>query len=213
MTSRRISGLVIAAVLSSSACLQKEVSQTWYLDPTGAVAWVVIEKDVRSDAQAPADRHEEELSWYEAVTRENHPMARGFRALGAANLRTRILRSEVPFTVVTEGRFAGLDELGQRIISTSGLAGTSVIRRDGNASEWTFTVRDPHAEALKPNEDVVALLGDLDKLQVVLVRGRFESAQLMEISDDRRVAKFNQAQTKEMDENAMVVIKLRWTFR
>jgi len=142
--------------------------------------------------------------------REVHPAARGFRILGAAKLRTRILRSEIPFSVVTEGRFAALDDLGQRIISTSGLAGASVLTRDGASREWTFTIRDPHAEDSRPDEDVMALLGDLDRLQVVLVTGRFESAQLFEISADRRVATIDRAQLEKMDESAVLVLKLKW---
>lgn len=210
MTIRRAFTMLIAAGLASGGCLLKDVSHTWYLDSTGAVTWVVIEKDVRSDAQAEADRRSEEETFYQDVLREVHPAARGFRALGAARLRTRILRSEVPFVVVTEGRFEGLEDVGQRIISMSGLAGTSVLTRDGASREWAFTIRDPHAEDTRPNEDVMALLGDLDTLQVVLVTGRFESAQLFELSADRRVAKLDKTQLNDLDENATMVLRLRW---
>ena len=210
MTIRRAFALLIAAALVSGGCLLKDVADTWYVEPDGGVTWVVMEKDVRSDAQAEADRRNEEETFYQDVLREVHPAARGFRALGAVRLRTRILRSEVPFTVVTEGRFDSLEELGRRIISMSGLAGASVLTRDGASREWTFTIRDPHAENPRPNEDVMALLGDLDTLQVVLVTGRFESAQLFELSADRRVAKLDRTQLNDVDENAIVVMKLRW---
>ena len=200
-----------AAVVLGSGCLIKEVSETWYLDETGAVTWVVVEKDVRSDAQAAADRQNEEQGYYDAVRREDHPVARGLRALDAARLRTRILRSELPYTVVTEGRFTNLEVLGQRMIAATGLAGTSVLVCDGAAWEWTLSVRDPHAENTKPNEDVTALMGELDKLSVVLANGRFESAQVFTISSDRRVATFDEDQIKDADENAVVVLRLRWT--
>ena len=211
MTIQRAILVIAAAALTSGGCLLKDVTETWYLEPDGGVTWVVMEKDVRSDAQAEADRRNEEETYYQDVMREVHPAARGFRALGAARLRTRILRSEIPFSVVTEGRFAALDDLGQRIISMSGLAGTSLLTRDGASREWTFTIRDPHAENSRPDEDVMALLGDLDTLQVVLVTGRFESAQLFEISADRRVARIDRAQLKDMDESAVLVLKLKWT--
>jgi hypothetical protein len=210
MTTRPILASLAAAAVLGSGCLLKDVTHTWYLDETGAVTWVVIEKDVRSDAQAAADRQNEELAYYAAVKAENHPAARGLRALGAGQLRTRILRSELPYTVVTEGRFANLEELGQRMITMSGLAGTSVVTRTGNTFEWTFSVRDPHAEDVKPNEDVQALLNDLDKLHVVLATGHFESAQLFEISSDRRVATFDESQLKDVGGDAVVVLRLRW---
>jgi hypothetical protein len=210
MTIRRTFAALAAGALLSGGCLLKDVTETWYLDETGAVTWVVIEKDVRSDAQAPADRLAEEQAYYDAVKAENHLVARGLRALGAAGLRTRILRSELPYTVVTEGRFTNLEELGQRLITMTGLAGTSVVTRLGGTFEWTFSVRDPHAEDVKPNEDVQALLNDLDKLQVVLPSGRFESAQLFNISSDRRVATFDESQLKDADEDATIVLRLKW---
>jgi hypothetical protein len=210
MATRPILAILAAAAVLTGGCLLKDVTHTWYLDETGAVTWVVIEKDVRSDARSPVDRQDEELAYYAAVKAGNHPAARGLRALGAGQLRTRILRSELPYTVVTEGRFANLEELGQRMITMSGLAGTSVVTRTGNTLEWTFSVRDPHAEDVKPNEDVSALMGDLDTLQVVLARGHFESAQLFDISSDRRVATFDESQLKDADENAVVVLRLKW---
>ena len=210
MTIRRALSALVATMLLSTGCLLKDVTETWYLDENGAVTWVVMEKDVRSDAQAPADREEEERTYYAGVKTENHVVARGFRALGGTQLRTRILRGELPFTVVTEARFSGLDTLGQRVIIATGLAGTSVVTRNGDAFEWTFTVRDPHAESPKADEDVSALMGDLDKLQVVLARGHFESGQLFSISQDRRVATFEESQLKDADENAVVVLRLKW---
>jgi hypothetical protein len=57
----------------------------------------------------------------------------------------------------------------------------------------------------------MALLGDLDTLQVVLVTGRFDSAQMFEISADRRVAKIDRTQLNDMDENAVLVLKLKWS--
>ena len=213
MTARPMLAALTAAALLSGGCLLKDVTETWYLDENGAVTWVVMEKDVRSDAQSPADRQTEELAYYEAVKAENHPAARGLRMLGAAKVRTRILRSELPYTVVTEGRFGNLEELGQRLITMTGLAGTSVVTRTGNTFEWTFSVRDPHAEDVKPNEDVQSLMNDMDKLQVVLVSGHFESGQLFEISSDRRVATFDEAQLKDVDEDATIVLRLKWKIR
>lgn len=213
MTIRAAFAAVMTAAVLSAGCLLKDVAETWYLDENGAVTWVVAEKDVRSDAQAPADRDEEERAYYQSVKQENHPAARAFRALGADKLRTRILRGELPFTVVTEGRFSGLDVLGQRVIIATGLAGSSVVTRDDNTFDWTFTVRDPHAESPKADEDVTALMSDLDKLQVVLTKGHFDSGQLFTISKDRRVATFDESQLKDVDENTVVVLRLRWRTR
>jgi hypothetical protein len=213
MTIRRTFAAVAAVALVSGGCLLKDVTHTWYLDETGAVSWAVIEKDVRSDAQNAADRQNEELAYFQAVQTGSHPVASGLRTLGAADLRTRVLRGEVPYTVVTDGRFANLEELGQRLIMWSGLIGTSVVTRAGDTFEWTFSVRDPHAQDARPNEDVQALLNDLDKLRVVLTSGRFESGRLFAIGPDRRVATFDESQLKDVDEDATIVLQLKWTVK
>lgn len=212
MTPRHTLVALTAAALLTGGCLLKDVTQTWYIAGDGTVTWVVIEKDVRSDAKALVDRQSEELGYYQAVVREDHPAARGLRALGVAHLRTRILRSELPYTVVTEGRFTGLDAIGQRLIAMTGLAGTSVLVRDGTSWEWTFTARDPHAADanVDVDDDVASLMNDLDKLEAVLQSGRFESAQGFTISSDGRKATFDEDQLKDVDEDSVVVLKLRW---
>ena len=208
---RQWTAIVVAAAMSLlSGCLIKDVNQTWYIGDDGAVTWVVIEKDVRSDASAAADRQAEEQAYYQAVVTEVHPVAQGFRAVGAARLRTRVLRSELPFTVVTEGRFQGLDILGQRIIGASGLTGSSIVERQGTGWQWTFTVRegDEHRDV---SDDVQALLADLERLHVVLVTGQFESAEGFTLSSDRRVATFSEDAMAAADASGVLVMRLRWT--
>ena len=56
-----VCGVVVAAAVCGG-CLQKEVGQTIYLSPSGAV-WTVIERDVRSDEKDPASRIREEQDY------------------------------------------------------------------------------------------------------------------------------------------------------
>ena len=215
MTLRHTLPALVAAALFSGGCLLKDVSETWYIAEDGAVTWTVIEKDVRSDAKSAVDRQNEEMGYYEAVVKEDHPIARGFRATGAADIRTRVLRGELPYTVVTEGRFTGLDVLGQRLIAATDLEGTSAIVRDGDAWEWTFSVRDADTPEGDPsaNDDADALLNDMDTWQAVLAGGRFESAQGFTLSSDKRVATFDENQFKDAADDVVIVLKLRWTTR
>jgi hypothetical protein len=195
-----------------SGCLIREVSQTWYVAGDGGVTWVVIEKDVRSDAAAAADRQSEEQTYYQAVTSEIHPVAQGFRAVGAARLRTRVLRGELPFTVVTEGRFPGLDVLGQRVLAAGGLTGASIVVHEAGAWEWTLTAREGTSDLDRDvSDDVQALLMDLERLNVVLVAGRFEAAQGFTLSPDRRIATFAEDAERQADASGVIVLRLRWT--
>jgi hypothetical protein len=195
----------------TSGCLLKDELHTWYVDRIGGVVWVVTEKDVRSDAQAAADRDGEEAAYWASVKSETHHMARGLRLLGAEAMRTRVLRAESPFTVVTEGRFSGLGELGQRLIVHAGLTGSSIVTRPDGIWEWTMTVRDPHAtgdSVERVDDGLTALLASLDKLQIVLVSGRFEAATGFDLSSDRRIASLTEEAPKS--DETTITLMLRW---
>ena len=208
-------GMVMAALASvlTSGCLIKEVTQTWYVDDTGGVSWVVHERDVRSDAQAAEDRAREEAEYWLAVQQDRHSMVQAFRELDGARLRTTILRTSVPYSVQTEARFAGLDVLGQRLIAAIGSTGTSMIVRDGAIWTWTFAVRDPSAlgNTGEPTEAITDLLTALERLHVVLVNGRFESAEGFKLSKDRRVATLNLQESDSAGaETPVVTLRLVW---
>ncbi len=214
MTGRFIPAVVVALTLSSG-CLQKDQTETWYLDSHGAVTWVVTESDVRSDAQALADRQAEEQTYQLAVQRQDHPIARGFRELGFENVRTVVLRDDVPFTVRTQARGVALDALGLRIIQRTGLSGTSVLARDPNLWTWNFTARDPRAQdvTVPPDDDLSALLDGLSGLKVVLVDGRFESAVGFSLSGDKRVATLvdpDNQRASDGTDNSVMTLRLRW---
>lgn len=200
--------MVVLAGLLTVGCLLKVDTHTWYLEPdTGEVTWMVSERDVRSDAKAAADRLNEETTWWNEVQAGSHSTARAFQRLAALDVETRVLRSRVPFHVVTEASFPAIDELGRRLILVGGLSGTSTIRREGDLVQWTMTVRDPHLAGEPSDEDVSALLGGLSELRVVLARGRFESATGFALEQDRRVATFEEPD----DEADVMVLQLVWT--
>ena len=104
-------------------------------------------------------------------------VALGLRELGGVDLRTRIIRSRVPYSVVTDATFPGIDDIGRRLIAHAGFIGSSTLEYDGNAAQWTLSVRDPHAEDAPGSEGVGELVLHLDSLRIVLTEGRFESGQ------------------------------------
>jgi len=178
------------AALFTTGCLLKETSETWYVNGAGEVLWVVTEKDVRSDARADADRRAEENEYWLAVQQQRHPIAAGLQEIGGTKVRTLVLRGEAPFTVQTDARFTGLDELGRRLLAAIGAIGAAVVTRDGPTWEWTLVMRDPSAltSVTEPSPNVNALITDMDSLRVVLSRGRFSAAEGFSLSSDGRVA-------------------------
>jgi hypothetical protein len=215
MTRFQATAILIALAVPMAGCLVKDTAQTWYVNGSGEVTWVVTEKDVRSDANALADRQQEEGEYWLAVQQQRHAVAAGLQELGGGKLRTLVLRPESPYTVQTDAHFASLDELGRRIIAATGLTGTSILTRDGAAWEWKIVVRDPSSmagAANEPSDGVSALLGDLESLRVVLTAGHFESAQGFIISSDRRVATFdrNNEKSSPATEEPLATLRLSW---
>jgi hypothetical protein len=176
------------------------------------VTWAITEKDVRSDAQSPIDRQNEEWSYITAARAQNHPVARGLAELGPLEIRTRLLHATVPFSVFTEAKFVGVDVLGAQLISHLGLAGTSVVTRAVDGTTWTFTALDPHATngASEPDDDLTAAVGTLDGLRVVLIDGRFLAADGFDLSSDRRVATLKTLDDEPSKDNDKLVLRLSW---
>jgi hypothetical protein len=210
---------MVGLAVTASGCLLKDRTDTWYLEPNGVVTWSVLEKDIRSDAKAAADRQTEEGTYMADVRNQVHPIARGFRALGAAEIRTKILRGSVPYSVVTEARFASLEVMGQTIIVRSGLSGSSILERDAVGATWTLTIRDPHAPDTpdQGDQDLSSVIEGLAGLKVTLTDGRFLAAgtQGFDISSDGRVATLlaDKDDEKAFEDGALIVKKLKWTVR
>ncbi len=208
--------LAICAVLAAplTGCIVKDTVQTWYVNGAGEVTWMVTEKDVRSDANAIADRQKEEAEYWLAVQQQGHPVAAGLLELGGSKLRTLVLRGESPYTVQTEARFTGIDEIGRRILAATGLMGTSIVTRDGGAWDWKLTARDPSSPmgAVEPSDNVAALIGDMETLHIVLTTGHFESATGFTLSSDKRVATFDKRDEKsgQTPEEPVMTLRLVW---
>ena len=192
---------VDGAVVLGAGCLVKDDIATWYLEPSGAVTWSVMEKDVRSDAENIVDRQTEEANyiaavravepshgaWLRRARRHRRPHAHPPRH-GAVHRRDR---GQVPERWPSWG-----PDLLQRL----GLPGTSTLTQAEVGTTWTFSVRDPHAPeaSAQPDDDLSALSSGLDALKIVLTEGRFVAAEGFELSGDRRTATMIQARRRRL---------------
>lgn len=209
--------LEIAAFLAATAlvipgCLLKETTQVCYIDASGGVTWVITETDVRSDANNATDRQQEESVYWLAVQQQRHPIAMGLQELGGTKVRTTALRTEAPYTVRTEARFSGLDEIGRRMLAAIGALGESTMKREGTKFEWKMVARDPHSigSVNEPSEGVSAVLSEFDSLRIVLLTGKFESADGFEISRDGRIATIDKKLGENQPEEQAITIRLAW---
>jgi hypothetical protein len=173
-----------------AGCLHKETTHTLYLAPDGAVTWMAVERDVRSDDRNPAARSAEETAYVAAVAAGVHPIRSGLAALGPLSERTQVLRAERPFIVLTEAQFAGIDGLVGRMLSDLGVPGRATLTRTG--ARATLTISVDVAAALADESErstpVTDLLEDLARYRIVLTDGRFVAASRFRLSDDDTAA-------------------------
>jgi hypothetical protein len=210
---RRLAGIIaIAAAAANAACIKEDTTATWNIDAAGRVHWRIVEQDVRSDAAARGDRVAEEATYLSTVQARIHDAGRGLTRLGASGLKVTIIDATPPYSVVTEGDFTGLDELGQRLITRYGFSGTSQVTRDGSTWTWTFELSDPKAGTSSDTDDATNELGALfgDRLRVLLRDGRFVAATGFTMDADGRVAQLNADDKLEAGDNEMLTLTLCW---
>ncbi len=193
---RKLTGtIVVAAAVSAAGCLQKETTHTIYLSPDGRATWTVVETNVRSDEKDPARRAAEEQAYILAAEGSDHGVGRGLAALSPARLRTRIIRGERPFVVVTDAEFGSIEFAAQRFATGLGLPADVLVTHDGAVT--TIRVRIDAAQAMandrqKPEEEggdpLAALAEDLDAYRFILTEGRFVSAIGFTLAGDDTIA-------------------------
>ncbi len=187
--------IVMAAAASAAGCLQKETTHTIYLSPDGRATWTVVEKNVRSDEKDVARRAAEEQKYILAAEGSDHGVGRGLAALNPARLRTRIIRADRPFFVVTEAEFSSIEFAVQRIVMGLGLPADVLVTYDGPVTTLRVRIdavqavenakRKPEGEPDNPLDD---LAEDLDCYRFILTDERFVSAIGFTLASDNTVA-------------------------
>jgi hypothetical protein len=200
-----VCGVVVAAA-ACGGCLQKEVGQTIYLGPSGAV-WTVIERDVRSDEHDPASRIREEQDYVLAARAGQHGVARAFRSLGAQGVTTTLLRRERPYSVMTEARFPDVRQLALAILREFKIQGEATLVKQGCRTKFGIRVHVEQEPGASEENSLEALLAELETYRFVLTEGRFISADGFEILDDDSVAV---ADTKKSAKDGVLTLALTW---
>lgn len=183
-------GIIVVAAAAASGCLQKDTTHTLYLSPDGRLSWFVLERDVRSDEADPARRFAEEQGYIVAAGGGVHGVGRGLAALDPSRLRTRVIRDERPFVVVTEAEFGSLEFAVQRMLVQLGVPGEVTLSDDGPITALRVRIDAVAANESDdgPERDVVELVEDLDRYRIALTAGRFTSATGFALTEGDTVA-------------------------
>jgi hypothetical protein len=175
--------VVMAIAMLAAGCLKKEITHTLCLSPAGEVTWIAAETNVYSDASEPAGRRAEEREYITGASTGRHPIALALEALRpAGQVRTRILRDEAPFFVVTDARFPSIETVMQQLLEETGGSVSVHLNAHGRRSTLTIEI-DFSPDAPARDTPVSAIVNDLDHLRIVMTEGRFVAATGFDIVD------------------------------
>ena len=202
---------IATLLVAASACIQSDNTVTLFLDPNGPVTWSILERNIRSDSRNRDERLTEQSQFNVAARAHQHPAMTGLMRLAASDIKDTILQDKPPYSVMTEGRFRNLEELGRRLFVTYGIQGTSVVNRDGEKWIWTLTVEVAPSEfSEQDTAELQALVGQ--KIHVALREGEFVQADGFSINEDRRIAEISTddlfGERKSTDDPK--IVKLVW---
>ncbi len=213
---RRILGMtMLAASVAAAGCLQKETTHTLYLSPDGRLSWMVVETSVRSDENEPARRIAEEQTYLSEALNSAHAVGRGLASLDATWLRTRIIRDERPFVVVTEAEFSSLEFAVRRLLAQAEIDAQIVAGDNGGVKSLVVRI-DAVAEEQKTHSEhetpITALIEDVDRYTFVLTEGRFVSAKGFTLLDGgTRAVPIETPWEKIVENGGIVELSLAWT--
>lgn len=216
---KKLTGIIVlaAAALAATGCLRKETTHTLYLARDGRLAWMAIERDVRSDEQEAAKRAAEEREYLEAAEHGTHPVALALASLSPDALRVRIVRADRPYLVVTAAEFSSFEFGVRRMLAQLDLKAEVAVTRDG--PETTMRVRIDAVDAVERDQEVpdrdeppaIALFEDLERYRFVMTDGRFVAATGFAIREDGAVAVPVQTPWETIEANGGVLeLSLTW---
>ena len=206
----RVAAVAVVATLAT-ACLQKETTHTLCLSPDGQVTWIAVEGSVHSDATEPAGRRSEEQKYLAAALAGDHEVALALEALAPiGEVRTTVIRSDAPFFVVTEARFASVDTVMERLLEDAAAVVSARLAREGQRSTLIVDI-DLGADVPEREGPLTAILQDLDRLRLVMANGRFVSAAGFDIGAGGTTARVSEDWLERAEhESGPVRMTLTW---
>lgn len=203
--------VLVLAVVTLSGCIVGETDHGIVIEGDGSVSWMVLERQVRSNAEESGERTSEEQAFLDELRRGEHPVEQAFRRLGAESVDLQLLRDRRPFAVWTEARFASVESLAWELVNQLGLEGEVKYRDDGELHRLEVLIDPSTFEGELEDEAVRALVDELSSYRVFINEGRFLATEGFEIVDDGMTA--IPIERSEDQEESPLRLTLEWTVR
>ena len=202
---------VLAACLLMTGCLVGETTHTLYLDPDGALTWSVLERNIRSNEDDPAERLAEEEGYIDRAWDGRHDVALALGHLRPLGVSWRVLRGAKPFSVLTEARYESPAHLAWALLDELGARGDAWMEVRGDTTRFVLILdADQECEDEDAPDVLGALVAELEDYRIHLTAGRFVDAVGFDIEGEDNIAV---PEDVEEDEAGELVYSLTWTTR
>jgi hypothetical protein len=203
---------VLTFCLLMTGCLVGETTHTFYLDPHGALTWSVLERNIRSDLDDPAERRAEEEGYIDSTWDGQHGVAQALEYLQPLELSWDVLRRTRPFSVLTEARFESPAHLAWTLMDQLGVRGDAWMETTADTTRFVMILE---AEQEGEDEEGCAVLfalaaDEFEDYRIHLTAGRFVDAVGFDIEGEENIAVPVEV---EEDEAGELVYSLTWTTR
>jgi hypothetical protein len=198
---------VLVMLALCSGCLEKDVTQTLYIEADGAVTWEVLELDVYSSSKAAEDRNREEAEYLAAAIVGRPSIVEALEAIGGIDVRSQLLRDRRPYAVRATAHFPDLGTALGGFTRATGIDATVQFEIDGPRRTLTIT---PAEFELQPEDESVSFdLLSSDGMRFVLSVGTFEETEGFVIADGGRAAVW--AEETEEESEDFKRLRLVWS--
>ena len=211
---RLIMSLGLSAALVTAGCLQKDTTSTIYIGDDGRIEWVVVDTQVRSDESDAAKRWSEEHQFINDIWAGQDKITKGFKALGATNVRVQVLRDRVPYDVMRSASFENLGVLFVREFTRCGVPHRSELKTTGTVTTWTLAFQvepePPDVDGCDKDSAFDWLSDAFEHLDIVLESGRFtEAVGFKTLAPDKVTLEEMTSETIK-ENNGWVIVSLTW---
>lgn len=177
---------VLALLAALTGCLEKDVTQTLYIEADGSVTWEVLERNVYSPSDAAEDRRREEREYLELALSGRPTVLDALAEIGGTDLGSELLRDRAPYSLRATARFENPGTALSGLVEAAEIGATVRLEVDGTRRVLTLTPAefDPRVQEDSPARTLLAS----DEIRFTLAAGRFEESEGFRIEDGGRTA-------------------------
>ena len=198
---------VLLLLTASIGCLEKDTTQTIYIERDGSVTWEVVEREVYSSADKKEDRLREENEYLRLAVAGCPDIVEGLTEIGGTDVHSELLRDRRPFSLRATARFQDLEHALRGLFEAAEIG--AEVRLESDGARRILTIVPVDIEPVNDDEGPVFELFRSDDFRFVMADGEFEEAEGFTIEEQGRVAIWSDE--SDATEDPPTRMRLVWT--